>query len=166
MNRSSVAAISVGTLTTLFLGVAASLLCPLAGLVAGAYFSATAVAAAGMGTVAIWALGAAGALGGLALGKISKPAAVWGAVGIGFVAGALTKAVVSIAGFLSRAFRKRNPSSSAPPEKRPGIFDRLKSIFKSTKLKPSFDASVDKGAQNDAPKPAPALKKEPPKPSL
>jgi len=163
MKRSDVAAISVGTVTALLIGAAASILCPLAGLVAGAYFSATAAAAAGMGVYAVWALGAAGAVGGLALGKIVKPLAVWCAIGIGLVTGALVKFVGAGFGFLSRAFKKsKSPTAETAPEKRGGIFVKFKNIFK---LKDRFGAVADKGAKNTASSPAP--NNEPPlKPAL
>jgi hypothetical protein len=153
MNRSSIAAISLGATTTVFIGVAASLLLPLAGLVAGAYFAATAVAAAGMGTAATWALGAAGAAGGLMLGRVSKPLAIWMAIGFGFVVGGITKAVGAMAGFLARflKIKKHLPA---------GTLSRLKKTFHLEKLKKRFNAATGKGVNNNpaAPKTEPSSK--------
>jgi hypothetical protein len=156
MKRSDTAAISVGTLTALIVGITGSMLFPVAGLVAGAYFSAMAAAGAGMGLFAVWALGAAGAIGGMALGKLAKPLAVWTGVAAGIVTGGVTKASGVIAGFLSRAFRKNKPAVlSVPSEKNPGIFSRLKELFKSKKLKSDFGASSGRAAQKVPPQPAP-----------
>ncbi|MCE9507308.1 MAG: hypothetical protein K8R48_03190 [Alphaproteobacteria bacterium] len=156
MKRSDAAAISVGTLTALIVGITGSMLFPVAGLMAGAYFSATAATGAGMGLFAVWALGAAGAIGGLALGKLAKPLAVWTGVAAGIVAGGVTKASGVIVGFLSRAFGKNKPAaSSVPPEKNVNVFSGLKGLFKSKKIKPGFDASSGRAARNKPPPSAP-----------
>jgi hypothetical protein len=163
MKRSDAAAISAGTLTALIVGITGSMLCPVAGLLAGAYFSATAAAGAGMGMFAVWALGAAGAIGGLALGKLAKPLAVWTGVAAGIVMGGVTKATAVIAGFLFRFFKKdKTPALPAAPKKHTGVFSRLKGLFKLKKLKAAFDTSSDRMSRNGPPKSAPNA----PKPAL
>ncbi len=139
VNRSSTAGIGVGTLTTLFIGVTAAIVLPVAGLVLGAYFAATAATTAGMGYFAALALGAAGGIGGLALGRLSKPVAIWSAIVAGLVTGGLTKGAGVTVGFLARTFKKATAN-------RPRF---LKNIFKGGKAKPSFDAATGKDKMND-----------------
>ena len=158
MKRSNVAAIGVGVLTT-GIGIVAAVLCPVAGLVGGAYFAASAASAASMGTGAVWVLGAAGAVGGFFLGNIAAPVVAMGAVGLGAVAGGLTKAAASSAGFFVR-FVKGHKDSVPSPTK---IARTLKGVFKPLHLKPGFDAAVNDNASKAeaAPKPAQSLKPAP-----
>lgn len=162
MKRSDAAAISVGTLTALVVGITGSMLFPAVGLIAGAYFSATAAFGAGLGMAAAGALGAAGAIGGLAVGKFSKPLAVWTGVALGVVLGGVTKAMGVVAGVFLRLFSRKKISSPAAAEKSSGIFSWMKSAFK--KLKPRFDARASRVEKNQAAAPAAPARKETPAP--
>jgi|GEM_PF-1803066 len=94
MKRSDKLAIGA-TGFTAAVGIGAALFFPLGGLIAGAYFTYGAVAAT-MGTGATVALTAAGAVGGLVLGKIARPIAMIGSVAVAGMVGGLTKIVTGL----------------------------------------------------------------------
>lgn len=77
------------------IGLVAAVLCPVAGLVAGAYFTYGAVAAT-MATPAVVALTAAGAVGGLVVGRIAAPIVALGSLAVGGLVGLVAKGVTSI----------------------------------------------------------------------
>jgi hypothetical protein len=76
------------------IGIACAFLCPLAGLAAGAYFTYGAVAAT-MGTAATVALTAAGAVGGMLVGRIAAPIVAIASIGLGAAVGLGVKAIGS-----------------------------------------------------------------------
>lgn len=146
MKRSDKAALGMGGLTVV-LGVAAAILCPLGGLIAGAYFTYGAVAAT-MGTGATIALTAAGGVGGLVLGKIALPIVGLGSIVAGTIVGSVTKAVSSL-------FDKKSTGGQRPsaPTRR---FDKELSGRKldtSLDLSATFKAPRVKGNDNKAEKP-------------
>ena len=111
MKRSDKLALGATGLTAA-LGVGAALFFPLAGLVAGAYFTYGAVAAT-MGTGATVALTAAGAVGGLVLGKIARPIAMVGSVAVAGLVGGVTKMISRL--FDRPSKQPRRTSATAAP---------------------------------------------------
>lgn len=114
MRMRDVFATTAGGLTAVA-GIVAAVLCPIGGMVAGGYFVYGAVAAT-MGTGATVALTAAGAVGGLVLGKIAAPF-----VGLaGVAAGGLVGGAISLLGhaaekagsFLMKPFRRNQEKTT------------------------------------------------------
>lgn len=147
MKRSDKAALGMGGLTV-GLGLAAAVLCPLGGLIAGAYFTYGAVAAT-MGTGATVALTAAGGVGGLVLGRIAAPVVAFGSIAVGTMVGGVTKAFSSL--FDKKSGTGARPSSPAR---------KLDRELSGRKLDTSFDLSAAfkqprvEGNDNKAEKPA------------
>ena len=129
MKRSDKAALGMGGLTV-GLGLAAAILCPIGGLIAGAYFTYGAVAAT-MGTGATVALTAAGGVGGLVLGRIAAPIVAVGSLAVGTMVGGVTKAFGSL--FDKKSTTGARPSSPAR---------RLDRELSGRKLDTSFDLSA------------------------
>lgn len=129
MKRSDKAALGMGGLTV-GLGLVAAVLCPIGGLIAGAYFTYGAVAAT-MGTGATIALTAAGGVGGLVLGKIAAPIVAFGSIAVGTMVGGLTKTV-------SRLFDKKSGAGAHPSSPA----RRLDRELSGRKLDTSFDLSA------------------------
>lgn len=145
MKRSDKAALGMGGLTV-GLGLATAVLCPLGGLIAGAYFTYGAVATT-MGMGATVALTAAGGVGGLVLGRIAAPIVAFGSIAVGTMVGGITKAVSSL--FDKKSGHGQRPSA---PTRR---FDRELSGRKlDTDLSAAFKKQRAVGNDNKAQKPA------------
>ena len=157
MKASSKVAAGAGALAA-GIGIACAFLCPLAGLAAGAYFTYGAVAAT-MGTAATVALTAAGAVGGLLLGRIAAPIVAIASIGLGAAVGLGVKMV----GVGLEKLRSSDKPQQAPAQKFMAIEPASNFNVLST-LKAAFGKAQE--PSNDNAKPAPQLKMLPKAPGL
>lgn len=157
MKASSKVAAGAGALAA-GIGIVCAFLCPLAGLAAGAYVTYGAVAAT-MGTAATVALTAAGAVGGLLLGRIAAPIVAIASIGIGAAVGLGVKLI----GAGIEKLRSDEKPRPAPAQKFIEIETSSNFNFLST-LKAAFGKAQEPANENV--KPAPQLKMLPKAPSL
>lgn len=153
MKASSKVAAGAGALAA-GIGIVCAFLCPLAGLAAGAYLTYGAVAAT-MGTVATVALTAAGAVGGLLLGRIAAPIVAIASIGLGAAVGLGVKAI----GAGIEKLRGSDKPQQAPVQKFMAIEPASNFNVLST-LKAAFGKAQEPANENK--KPAPQLKMLPP----
>jgi hypothetical protein len=140
MKFSTAAATGAGALTA-FVGIGCAFLCPLAGLGLGAYLTFGAAAGAGFATGATVALTAAGAVGGLVIGRIAAPIVAVASLGIGLG----VAATVKLFGSLFDRLGTRGKSEPAPER---ALSIETQTSFKSQmKLAASF-AGLKKSAAN------------------
>ena len=158
MKASSKVAAGAGALAA-GIGIVCAFLCPLAGLAAGAYFTYGA-AAATMGTAATIALTAAGAVGGLLLGRIAAPIVAIASIGLGAAVGLGVKLIGAGLEKLRSDDKKPQP---APAQKFMAIEPASNFNLLST-LKAAFGKAQE--PSNDNVKPAPQLKMLPKAPGL
>lgn len=147
VKKSTVAAVVVGALVVVA-GVAAAVLCPLAGTVAGAYFVFGAAKAAGLATAAVCALSVAGAIGGLAVGVVAAKIVMLGSVALAGIAGISTKGLASLAGGLFGPFKRKEKSASPAVAARNNV--AAESKLASASVKPGFDAAVAQGVNDNS----------------
>lgn len=160
MKLSSKLAAGAGGLATA-IGIGAAFLCPIGGLVAGAYFTYGAVAST-MALPAAVALSAAGAVGGLVLGKIAAPIVAIGSLAVGAGVGFATKIVGSGVGMVVNAFksifdRDSRKDKPAVDKQHMRTFEQESRFDGSLAIKPSFmKAGTEPANENKkAPKPVP-----------
>ncbi|MEZ0259858.1 MAG: hypothetical protein ACAH80_02550 [Alphaproteobacteria bacterium] len=157
MKASSKVAAGAGALAA-GIGIVCAFLCPLAGLAAGAYLTYGAVAAT-MGTAATVALTAAGAVGGLLLGRITAPVVAIASIGLGAAVGLGVKMI----GVGLEKLRGSDKPQQAPAQKFMAIEPASNFNVLST-LKAAFGKAQE--PSNDNVKPAPQLKMLPKAPGL
>ena len=148
MKRSDKLALGATGLTAA-LGVGAALFFPLGGLIAGAYFTYGAVAAT-MGTGATVALTAAGAVGGLVLGKIARPIAMLGSVAVAGLVGGATK---MISGLFDRPTKQHQRASGPRQSSVPGASVQKSGFSANERLTTKFKAGKTAVANQDKPAP-------------
>lgn len=160
MKMSSVAGAGVGALAA-GLGLVAAILTPVVGLALGGYFTYGAVAAT-MGTGATVALTAAGAVGGLVVGKIAAPIVMIGSLG---VAGLIGGAVKGVGALIEGIFGKKGNKAeraSAPARGSFGRDDKPSAIADLGSLKVKFGQERSTEPRNDnVPAPAPKFNNTP-----
>ncbi len=157
MKKSNAAAIGAGAVVISAGGIAAAL-CPLAGFIGGAYWVASSASALGMSTAAVWALGAAGAIGGAAIGRALSPVVLLGGVALGAVAVGATKAVAVALGLTARSVAVGKKQVIVVAGKKQAALRTVqKKVFELAHVKPSFDAAI-RGINDNAAKAAPAAK--------
>lgn len=144
MRTSTIAATGVGALAA-GVGIATAVLCPIGGLVAGAYFTWGAVAGM-MGTGAAVALTAAGGLGGLLLGRIAAPIVALGALAVGGLLGGMVKLGGAL---LEKVFNKGSERQQAVATPDMAAGTSLMSTIKGGGLSSSFGlAEVGKALEH------------------
>ena len=148
MKRSDKLALGVTGLTAA-VGVGAALFFPLAGLIAGAYFTYGAVAAT-MGTGATVALTAAGAIGGMVLGKIARPIAMVGSVAVAGIIGGMTKMVSKL---FDRPSRQPHRTSKASGPRAFSAATEKSSFTANVRLTTKFKTGKTPVANQDKPAP-------------
>lgn len=154
MKMSSVAGAGVGALAA-GLGLVATILTPVAGLALGGYFTYGAVAAT-MGTGATVALTAAGAVGGLFLGKIAAPIVLLGSLGAAGLVGGLVKGAGSLLEGIFGNKDKKAERASAPARPTFGRDDKPSALADLGSLKVKFGQDRATEPRNDnVPAPAP-----------
>ena len=160
MKLSTVAGAGVGALAV-GAGLVATILTPVAGLVLGGYFTYGAVAAT-MGTGAIVALTAAGAVGGLVLGKIAAPIVMLGSLGVAGLIGGVVKGAGAL---LEGIFGKKGDKANRPSAPARGSFgrdDKPSALADAGSLKVKFDLGRSTEPRNDnVPAPAPKFNNTP-----
>jgi hypothetical protein len=154
MKTSTKAAAGAGMITAA-VGIGCAFLCPVAGLALGAYFTYGAAAAAAMSTPAIVALTAAGAVGGLIVGRIAAPIVALASVGVGFgIAGAVK--------LFGAAIEKLKGANQPEGAARHAYKVETQSSFKAQlKLAASFAGAKSRAPANENAAPAPQLKRVP-----
>lgn len=157
MKASSKVAAGAGALAA-GIGIVCAFLCPLAGLAAGAYLTYGAVAAT-MGTAATVALTAAGAVGGLLVGRIAAPIVAIASIGLGAAVGLGVKMI----GAGLEKLRSDDKPKQAPVQKFMAIEPASNFSILAT-LKSAFGKAQEPANENV--KPAPQLKMLPKAPGL
>ena len=104
---------------TVGIGLIAAVACPVAGVIAGGYYAATAASAAGMSTGAVWALGAAGVIGGGLLGRLAGTAvgllSIPAGLAVGGTAALVSKLIGRAVGMLGGGKDEKTPDVKQQP---------------------------------------------------